>query len=125
MALSKQEIAAAQAMHRFVKTYERRFKSSRLGLYCALFTTPLTARHFLDHYLSSSTSSYIFLATFSCIWIGLFWFAFSTLRYNRERAILGILEREHRDELPWHHPPPLPNEQHPISVSRSGRPVAG
>jgi len=115
MALSKQEIAAAQAMHRFVKTYERRFKSSRLGLYCALFTTPLTARHFLDHYLSSSTSSYIFLATFS----------FSTLRYNRERAILGILEREHRDELPWHHPPPLPNEQHPISVSRSGRPVAG
>src|ERR1700744_5501960 len=105
MALSKQEIAAAQAMYRFTKRYERVFlntrakKAWRAAFFIFLFTSILL-RHFGPDGSASIFPIVIFLSVFVC--------ALTTVRYNRESSVLDILEREHRDELPWHRPPPLP-----------------
>jgi len=133
MALSRQEIFAAEAMHRYVTGYELRFKRNPkavLYLLTTLFLVNITApegwvyKVALNHILSAAAMGYIQAATLSALLVGAFWFGLATVRYNRERAILGILEREHRDELPWHHPPPLPNRQQDTSLSRSSRLIA-
>jgi ABC-type bacteriocin/lantibiotic exporter with double-glycine peptidase domain len=133
MALSKQEIAAALAMYRFVKNYKRRFSGRQLTPYLLLISLLIQVANdrsllhevLLDRVIPASAMPSIDVAVYAAIGIGVFWFCFATLRYNRERAMLGILEREHRDELPWHHPPPLPNDRQHVTLPRSGRLFAG
>ncbi|MEI9999942.1 MAG: hypothetical protein WDO13_12705 [Verrucomicrobiota bacterium] len=100
MALSREEIAAAQKMHDFVARFERQKK---YGPYSPLLFLPIMLNSvfqvFRDH---SYPLACVMLGFIAAMLIVIFFQqrAFKA-RYERERIVLGALEREHADELPW------------------------
>ena len=98
MPLSPEEIAAAKKMHAFVRLHEK--KKSVRG--------PLTVS-----IMFSLTAIIILQARHPqfCVWylavlaVGLLLFALlyrlASARYQRDKVLLPVLERDHANELPW------------------------
>jgi hypothetical protein len=99
MLLSRDEIATAEAMHRFVQQYETQRKVQwgtvawALPLVLVSFATSL--RH--D---PSMGRDYLMVAGV-VLFIGYVAERHRAIRYREAKIILGIIEREHSDELPW------------------------
>ena len=110
MALSAEELAVAKKMRAFVRMYETQLRSWQQWNW---ITGPIFILNGLLQLNHVDVWSHVL--AYLLFFVG----AVELLtrrsrnqqmekRYIRERAMLQVLEREHREELPWHHPPPLP-----------------
>lgn len=100
MALTRDEIAAAEKMHRFVRAYEKHRPSALRSMWIALpiaLSSGTQMRHAGNH---------TFLYAYLGIWLAMMFVFFfmdraQKARYGRERPVLAALERDHAGELPW------------------------
>jgi hypothetical protein len=118
MALSSEEIAVAKKMRDFVRMYEGHLRSaqqwnwilgpifilngllqlSHVGVWSHVMACVFFVSGAIDLLTRRSRNQHM------------------EARYVRERAMLQVLEREHHDQLPWHHPPPLPPVREPVRL---------
>ncbi len=100
MALSKEEIAAAVKMHRFVSAWEKHRPSAMRNLWIVLPATLSSVPHFFRD--KSHTFAFAFLGIWIVMMVAFFFIdRFQRARYAREKLIVQVLEREHAEELPW------------------------
>jgi hypothetical protein len=98
MALEKEEIAAAEKMHRFVAGREKHRPSALRSMWIVL-PISLSTLSFRDR---AHTFGYIYLASLLVMMVAFFFVdRFQRARYERERLIVQALERDHASELPW------------------------
>lgn len=97
MPLSREEIAAAEKMHRFVRCHE--MKSARgalaapiLGTVPALISTHARHPQLFVWYLAVLAVSLL-----SCALVR----RLASARCQRDKVLLQVLERDHADALPW------------------------
>ena len=97
MPLSPEEIAAAEKMHRFVRQYEK--KSGR-GVLAVSFIISLSAMINI-----CARHPHLFVWFLTVLAVVLLFFALmrrlASARYQTEKVLLQVLERDHADELPW------------------------
>jgi len=102
MSLSPEEICAAEKLHAFVRSYENHIRPSQRSFWLGL---PFVLG--VGFYLSITASTHekgfvAFLIMLICMTVaGPVRFSQLKQRYQRDRALLEILERDHGDELPW------------------------
>ena len=100
MALSQEEIAAAEKMHRFVQAWEKRLTSPLRSMWIGLpIALSSVVRSFHER---THTFGYVFLGIWLVMMVAFFFIdRFQRARYARERLIVQALERDHAEELPW------------------------
>jgi hypothetical protein len=100
MALSREEIAAAEKMHRFVQSWEKHHPSALRSMWIFL---PISLSSVLQTFRERThTYGYVFLGIWLVMMVAFFFIdRFQRARYARERLIVQALERDHAEELPW------------------------
>ena len=97
MALSREEIAAAEKMHRFVASWEKHHPSALRSMWIALpIALSSVVRSFHER---THTFGYVFLGIWLVMMVAFFFIdRFQRARYARERLIVQALERDHAEE---------------------------
>jgi hypothetical protein len=100
MALSQEEIAAAEKMHRFVQAWEKHHPSALRSMWIFL---PVSLSSVLQSFRERThTHVYAFLGIWLVMMVTFFFIdRVQRARYSRERLIVQALERDHAEQLPW------------------------
>jgi hypothetical protein len=108
MPLSHKEIAAAEKMHRFVRNYEKQHRAKTYGLVSGFTISLLVSiglimqtHHFVQVGMGHTVGWTYLGGTLVVFSICIFALLQQKACYQNSRTILQVLEREHRDELPW------------------------
>ena len=102
MRLSPEELAAADKMHSFVRGFE---KTKNVPLWNSVFSGIVVGISMGSIRGSDSHGHGVwmyYLGAFGGLVLCLvFMRRFAKARYDREKLLLQVLERDHADELPW------------------------